>query len=153
MSKKTFMNAPPRMRWDVSREPSCGKGRRDYLPERLDPPAVVRAAQDHDTLGAGLRVGRQLPRELRQVRRDGRGEDRAGDLGRVAPGPLAVLREDRQLVRDGRGVAANVAGVGIAGHQLQRPALAAAADQDRYRPADGARRVPGVADLVVRTAD
>ena len=69
-----------------------------------------------------------------------------GHLGRVAADRLAVAAQDVDLVGHRGRVADDVAHVGVAGHEPQRPLLAAAADQDG-RPA-GLHRRRHVARLV-----
>ena len=63
------------------------------------------------------------------------------DLGRVAPDRLAVLEQDRLLAPDVLDPAADVVGVGVAGHELERHLLAAAADEERQALLDRRRVV------------
>ena len=72
----------------------------------------------------------------------GLGQAGDGDLGRVAVDLGAVAVQDLDLAPDGLGVAEEVAGVGVPGHEPQRPPLARAADEDRHVLLEG----PGVAD-------
>ena len=62
---------------------------------------------------------------------DGAEPGRPLDLGRIAPDGLAVLDEDRLLAPDVLDPAADVVRVGVAGDELERDLLAAAADEQR----------------------
>ena len=72
-----------------------------------------------------------------------------GDLGRVAADVLAVALEHAEQVLDALDVAEQVRAVGVLGHEPQRLALAAAADQDRDVAADRLRVVERAVDAVV----
>ena len=85
---------------------------------------------------------------------DERAEPADGHLGRVAPDRLAVAAQDLDLVGHGGGVAEDVGHVGVAGHQLQRPLLAAAADEDgRPTRLQRRRHVARLVDPVVAAVE
>ena len=91
--------------------------------------------------------GRRLRRALRQHQR---AQPAHRHLGRVPADRRTVAVEHVDLVGDRGGVAGDVGHVGVARHQLERPLLPAAADQDG-RPAglNGPGDVAGLVDPVV----
>src|SRR5690242_13187989 len=107
------------------------------LDEFANGPQVVAAAVPADAQDEGLDagvdqvVGRGGPETV--VR-----PPRALDLARVAPGSLAVLRQDVVLLVERLDVAERVPQVAVLGDELERDLRATAADQDRQL-ADGRR--------------
>ncbi len=104
-------------------------------PELLDPRHEL-VGRPH--VGARRFLTRDLAQEVLRRRRlllalreDQRAQAADRHLRWVPPDRRAVPPQDPDLVGDGGGVAGDVAQVGVARHQAERPLLPAAADEDR----------------------